>query len=321
MRTGDHLETAVGDGGVVERDPHPDERAVPCRDEPLVLVPCLPRHAGPLHEQHRLHALHAAVPAGHVGGRDALEHLGDRRGVDHRPHDGADPVREVDRQQPRHRLGVGQVLRNRRCIDRGELAACEPDRLGVDLGDLLRRHEVGHDEVAVRQIAVDLRVGAVVEYPVRSIVRRHSAIPVVSGRRPRSCHAVRAGGVASNGSTDLGGLVVRAARRSRSPRRWAVRQGKTAVTALRPRCHLAMFSNATTPTPARSQDNVKTMTSAGHPVCHGSRRQYVILRALVVAISHELDVIARRRAPCWRHRVGDPLTPGERRRPGSAPSG
>ena len=57
VRPGDHPETAVLDGGVVDGDPDSGQRPVARGDEELVLMPRLPRLARRLNKQHGLHAL------------------------------------------------------------------------------------------------------------------------------------------------------------------------------------------------------------------------------------------------------------------------
>ena len=178
-------QAAVLDGGVVERDPRADKRAVAGGDVDLVLVPRLALDARRFDEEHRLHALHAAVPAGQVGGGDALDtsaiaavSIMDRTtGLTQCGKWTASNRGSSPRVPPSRSFGTGGALIV------GKPAWCESDRLGVDLGDLLRRHEVGYDEVAVGQITVDDVISQLL------VVRRHAAIlaSASAGRKLSTC--------------------------------------------------------------------------------------------------------------------------------------
>ena len=150
MRAGDHPEAAIVDGGVVEGDPGGAERAVAGRDEVLVLVPRLSGFAGMLDEQHRLHALD-------VGADRPGQHLDDAWMGERLAHQRRELVREVDRQEAGHVVGVaagGIGAGQFRC-----LVAAEAHRLVDERGDLGRRDGAARDAEATSRYAAASRSG------------------------------------------------------------------------------------------------------------------------------------------------------------------
>jgi phosphoribosylformylglycinamidine synthase len=143
VRAGEHPQAAVLHGGIVQGDPRGGQRPVPGGDEQLVLVPCLPRLALRLDEQHRLHGLE-------VGADQPGQGVDDHR-VGQRPaHALRQLVREVDAQVAAHHDLVGLAVGGRlRALHRAELAAADAHRLLAQ-----RRHLAGGQRAGQHHVAV-----------------------------------------------------------------------------------------------------------------------------------------------------------------------
>jgi hypothetical protein len=155
LGTGDHPQAPVVLGGIVQRDPHADERPVTRGDEALVLVPGLAREPRRLDEQHRLHGLDAPVPVGQVGAGDLAEDVADAGVLQRRQRDLADEVGEVDGQDLAEGLVVGGMAPElgRRVLHR-VLAADELRRVLDDLRALVRPEQPRHDDVPLVDVVV-----------------------------------------------------------------------------------------------------------------------------------------------------------------------